>query len=118
VLHTTVIFSNAIAQLDQSSISSSSADFNNLVSAVQSNMASIAQISLHARGSQQVTVGAIGKAWGEILGTLTQIPVDLAAGKNPAVDQNKLRLEVQGLVASQSRAGVKSNLQLPTNIAA
>ena len=95
VFRTTLSFSNAIAQLDQSSTSSSTADFNNLVSAVQSNMASIAQISLHARGGQQVNVGAIGKAWGAILGTLTQLPVDLTAGENPALDQNKLGSEVR-----------------------
>jgi hypothetical protein len=118
VFHTTLSFSNAIAQLDQSSTSSSAADFNNLISAVQSNMASIAQISLHARGGRQVNVAAIGRAWGAILGTLTQLPVDLAAGENPAADQNKLGSEVRGLVASQRRAGVKFNLQPPTSIAA
>jgi hypothetical protein len=118
VFHTTLSFSNAIAQLDQSSTSSSAADFNNLISALQSNMASIAQISLHARGGRQVNVAAIGRAWGAILGTLTQLPVDLAAGENPAADQNKLGSEVRGLVASQRRAGVKFNLQPPTSIAA
>jgi hypothetical protein len=117
VLKTTVSFSDAIAQLHEPS-NSTLADFNNLVSVVQSNMASIAHISIHARGSQQIQVGAIGKAWGAILGTLRQIPVDLASGNDPATEQSKLISEIRGLAVAQHKAGVKSNLQLPTSVAA
>jgi hypothetical protein len=54
---------------------------------------------------------------GAILATFNQIPKDVADGKSTAAVQSQVRSEVQKLVDSQRRAGVKSDFQLPSSIA-
>jgi hypothetical protein len=86
----------------------SEASFDNLLSVVQGNMATISGVAIHARGPELLKVRALDLAWGALHDTLDPLAHSKGANLSPASELSLLSAKIKAIAAAEKRADVST----------
>ena len=100
-------FEAGVAQLQQAVGTAQSSVFVSLERTMEDNSATIARISLHARGTERALAEAIGAGWNGLVGAINQIAQN---GNRNGAAASTLKSDLERLLAAQRKAGTTGTL--------
>jgi hypothetical protein len=100
-------FEVGVEQVRQAVGTAQSSALVSLEKTMEDNSATIARISLHARGNERVLAEAIGAGWNGLVGSVNQIAQN---GDPNGTASSTLKSDLQRLLAAQRKAGTTGSL--------
>ena len=100
-------FEAGLEQLRQAVGTAQSSALASLEETMEENAATIARVSLHARGKERALADAIGAGWIGLVASLNQIA---QSGDPNGTAASTLRSDLQRLLVAQQKAGARGNL--------